>query len=58
MACLPAYSTPRGTTRLEGPAAGIADFLELTYRLVPAGAEPARTDLDAVIAAILSEGIP
>jgi len=48
-------SSPYGTARFEAPAAAIARFLADTYRLVPDGAEPARADLDAGIAAILAE---
>jgi hypothetical protein len=38
------------------PAVSVACFLEATYWLVAPGAEPARTDLDAGIAAILAAG--
>jgi hypothetical protein len=37
-------------------AVSVACFLEATYWLVAAGAEPARTDIDAGIAAILAGG--
>jgi len=51
-------SSPYGTARFEAPANGIARFLARTCRLVPDGAEPARADLDAGIAAILADGGP
>lgn len=40
------------------PAVSVACFLEATYWLVAPGAEPARTDIDAGIAAILAWGAP
>jgi hypothetical protein len=44
--------------RFEAPAASIAQFLAMTFRLVPDGAEPAPSDIDAGIAGILAEGGP
>ena len=42
-------TSPEGTVRLEAPAGPVAAFLDLTCRLVPAGTEPPRTDIAAVI---------
>lgn len=50
--------TPAGTAVLEGPAGDIARFVTVTRRLVETGAEPDRTDLDAGIAAILTQDGP
>jgi hypothetical protein len=50
--------SPDGTVELTANALSVARFLEATYCLVAAGAEPARTDLDAGIAAILAWGAP
>jgi hypothetical protein len=52
------WTTPAGQVRVEAPATVVAHFLNLTYHLVPQGSEPPRTDIDAVIAAILAEGGP
>jgi hypothetical protein len=49
-------ASPDGTAQFEAPAEKVARFLEVTYRLVAPGAEPARTDIDAGIAAILAGG--
>ena len=51
-----ALTSPHGAARFEAPAASVARFLDITRLLVPEGTEPARTDLDAGIAAILAEG--
>jgi hypothetical protein len=51
-------SSPSGTALFEAPAASIARFLDATFRLVPDGAEPARSDIDAGIAGILTQGGP
>jgi hypothetical protein len=48
--------TPVGGARFEAHAATVQHFLNLTYRLVPRGTEPPRTDIDNVIAAILADG--
>ena len=48
--------SPDGTAELTANASIVARFLEATYCLVAAGAEPGRTDLDAGIAAILAWG--
>jgi hypothetical protein len=53
--CIRLWS-PWGTAVFEGPAGDVARFVDVTCRLVPAGAEPGRTDLDAGIAAILAQG--
>lgn len=50
--------TPAGGARFEAQAATVQHFLNLTYRLVPRGTEPPRTDIDTVIAAILADGGP
>jgi hypothetical protein len=52
------WTTSDGDARLEGPAAMVQHFLNMTYYLVPQGTEPARTDIDNVIAAILNSGGP
>jgi hypothetical protein len=49
-------SSPDGTVELTASAPSVARFLEATYCLVAAGAEPGRSDLDAGIAAILARG--
>jgi len=49
--------SPKGSrAEFTAPAVSIARFLEATYWLVAPGAEPARTDIDADIAAILAGG--
>jgi Streptomyces sporulation and cell division protein, SsgA len=49
--------SPKGTrAEFTAPAVSLASFLEATYWLVAPGAEPARTDIDAGIAAILAWG--
>jgi hypothetical protein len=48
--------SPDRTATFTAPAGNVARFLEVTYCLVAPGAEPARTDLDAGIAAILAGG--
>jgi hypothetical protein len=49
------WAGPDGDIRLELPAAIVAGFLAMTYHIVPEGTEPTRTDVDAVIAAILAD---
>jgi hypothetical protein len=49
-------SSPGRTAEFTAPARGVARFLEATCRLVAPGAEPARTDIDTGIAAILADG--
>ena len=49
-------SSPDRTAEFTAPAVSVACFLEATYWLVAAGAEPARTDIDTGIAAILAGG--
>jgi hypothetical protein len=49
--------SPKGTrAEFTAPAVSVACFLEAAYWLVAPGAEPARTDIDAGIAAILAWG--
>jgi hypothetical protein len=49
--------SPKGSrAEFTAPAVSVACFLEATYWLVAPGAEPARTDTDAGIAAILAWG--
>ena len=50
------FSSPDRTAEFTAPAVSVACFLEATYWLVAAGAEPARTDIDTGIAAILAWG--
>jgi hypothetical protein len=49
--------SPKGNrAEFTAPAVSVACFLEATYWLVAPGTEPARTDIDAGIAAILAWG--
>jgi hypothetical protein len=49
--------SPKGSrAEFTAPAVSVACFLEATYWLVAPGAEPARTYIDAGIAAILAAG--
>lgn len=48
--------SPGRAAEFTAPAVSVACFLEATYWLVAPGAEPARTDIDAGIAAILAWG--
>jgi hypothetical protein len=50
------WSTPEGHAWFEALATTVAHFLDMTYLLVPRGTEPARADIDNVIAAILNSG--
>ena len=50
------WASPGVEVRLEVPAVSVACFLDMTYWLVPEGAEPPRTDIDEVIAAIFADG--
>lgn len=50
--------SPFGEALFEAPACDIADFLAITYRLVPAGSEPGHVDIDAELASLLAEGGP
>lgn len=48
-----ALSSPHGAARLIAPLPVVAQWLERTYRLVPAGAETDRLDLDAELSRLL-----
>jgi hypothetical protein len=51
-------ASPFGEALFEAPAADIAGFLAITYRLVPAGSEPGHVDIDAELTSLLAEGGP
>ena len=46
-------SSPHGRARFEAPAAAIAEFLQHTYRIVPAGEESGFIDIDAELDGLL-----
>lgn len=49
-------TTPAGYAQFDARATMVAHFLDMTFLLVPQGAEPPRTDIDNVIAALLNGG--
>jgi hypothetical protein len=51
-------SSPFGEALFEAPAAEVAGFLALTYRIVPDGGEPGCVDIDAEVAVLLAGGDP
>ena len=52
-----AMTSPFGAARFEVSARAIADFLERTYKLVPAGHESGHLDLDAELTELLSQAL-
>ncbi|MFE7530238.1 SsgA family sporulation/cell division regulator [Kitasatospora sp. NPDC057542] len=48
-----AFSSPEGTAWLRAPLHVVAEWLERTHRLVPAGQEADRYDLDAELSCLL-----
>jgi Streptomyces sporulation and cell division protein, SsgA len=53
-----AMTSPFGAARFEVSAQAIADFLQRTYKLVPAGHEPGHLDFDAELTELLSQALP
>lgn len=52
--CL-SLSSPTGSALLEAEVAAVEEFLDLAYTAVPAGTEGEHLDLDAELAALLSD---
>jgi hypothetical protein len=50
--------SPFGEALFEAPAAEVAAFLAITYRIVPAGSEPEHVDVGAEVTALLAGGEP
>ena len=48
-------TSPFGHAQFEAPAAGVASFLNRTFRIVPAGAESLFLDFDAELTELLSQ---
>jgi hypothetical protein len=48
-------SSPFGQARFEAPVRDVANFLDRTYRVVPAGRESSFVDVEAELAAILRQ---
>jgi hypothetical protein len=53
-----AMTSPFGAARFEVSARAIGEFLQRTYKLVPAGQEPGYLDFDAELTELLSEALP
>jgi len=53
-----AMTSPFGAARFEVSAQAIADFLQRTYKLVPAGHEAGHLDFDAELTELLSQALP